>query len=248
MKKERSRKPAELYEIIEENSIFCLNCGAQSPEDARVCLQCGEDIPTLDGTEFPPKNAKRARKGGRKGAIAFAILGAFAAILIVFAVLTEILKDRSQKSTEVAGAPVVYSGLMATPTPVPAPTLVWKSESYEIDTKALGLQPNQLWSHPLRVQNDWRNARLVGKFTAQGGEKNEIEAIVTNEEGLIKWQKNSSYQPKAWYRSGPVPEDTINATLPVGQSYFIFDNRLSPPANKTIRFNLRVEYERLAQP
>lgn len=248
MKKERSRKPAELYEIIEEDSIFCLNCGAQSPEDARVCLQCGEDISTLNGTAITNQNAKRARKGGSKGSIAFAILGACAAVLVIFAVLTMMLKDRSQKSTEVAGAPVVYSGRMATPTPIPAPTPVWKSESYEIDTKALGLQPNQLWSHPLRVQNDWRNARLVGKFTAQGGEKNEIEAIVTNEEGLIKWQRNSSYQPKAWYRSGPATEDTINATLPAGQSYFIFDNRLSPPANKTIRFNLRVEYERLAQP
>ncbi|HZF41769.1 MAG TPA: hypothetical protein VE715_23330 [Blastocatellia bacterium] len=128
------------------------------------------------------------------------------------------------------------------------PTPFWKSESYEIDTKALALQPDQMWSQPLHVQNDWRNARLVGKFTAQGGEKNEIDAIVTNEDGLVNWRKNYSYQPKAWYRSGPVTEDTINATLPTGQSYFIFDNRLSPSANKTIRFNLRVEYERLAQP
>jgi ribosomal protein L40E len=248
MKKERSRKPAEMYEIIEENYIFCLNCGAQSSEEARVCLQCGEDISTLNGTAIPPQNSKRARKGSRKGVIAFAILGVCAFVLVAFAVLTKTLKDRSQKAPELTGGPVVYSGRLPTPTPAPIQTPIWKSESFEIATKALALQPNQLWSQPLRVQNDWRNARLIGKFTAQGGEKNEIEAIVTNEDGLINWQKNSSYQPKAWYRSGPVTEDTINATLPAGQSYFIFDNRLSPPANKTIRFNLRVEYERLAQP
>jgi hypothetical protein len=247
MKKERRRKPKELqelYEIIEETSMFCINCGGQLTEEARVCLQCGEDVSLPGAIARPEKKARQSRKG----AITFVILGACAFVLIAFAVLTQILKDSSAKLGDVAGAPVVYSGRQATPIPEPIPTPIWKAESYEIDTKALALQPDQMWSHPLQVQNDWRNARLVGTFTAQGGERNDIEAIVTNEEGLIKWRKNYSYQPKAWYRSGPVTEDTINASLPAGQSYFIFDNRLSPSANKTIRFNLRVEYERLAQP
>ena len=38
---------------------------------------------------------------------------------------------------------------------------VLKTETYEIDTKAIGLQPDQMWWHPLLVKNDWRNARLV---------------------------------------------------------------------------------------
>src|SRR5687767_1769435 len=246
MKKERSRKSAELYDNIGETPILCLKCGSQSPEEARVCLQCGEDISTLNGTAISTKNVKRARKGSGKGLIAFAVLGACACALIGFAVVTEMVEDQPQKPTEVTGAPVVYSGRMATPTPAPTP--FWKPESYEIDIKALALQPDQMWSQPLRVQNDWRNARLVGKFTAQGGEKNDIEAIVTNEDGLIKWQKNYLFRPKVWYKSGRVTEDAINAPLPSGQSYFIFDNRFSPSSNKTIRFNLRVEYERLAQP
>ncbi|HEY8460579.1 MAG TPA: hypothetical protein VIM99_09380 [Blastocatellia bacterium] len=246
MKKERRRKPTEpkeLYEITEETPMFCLDCGTQWPEEASACPQCGGAMSTPGVIANPPKSAKRARKG----AVTFTILGACAIVLIAFAVLTEIFKEPSAKLADVAGAPVVYSGLSPTPTP-PPPAPIWKAESYEIATKALALQPDQMWSQPLQVQSDWRNARLVGKFTAQGGERNDIEAIVTNEEGLIKWRKNSSYQPKAWYRSGPVTEDTINASLPPGQSYFIFDNRLSPSANKTIRFNLRVEYERLAQP
>ena len=236
MKLSRTRSAAQV----------CLYCGERLTEEARVCLQCGEDVSPLGAVARPKKAIKRARKS----AVTFGILSACAGILIVLAVLTEILKDRSQSSTEGAGAPVVISGRMASPTPIPTPmpAPVWKPESYEVDTKLLSLQPNQVWSHPLHVQNDWRNARLVGKFTAQGGEKDEIEAIVTDEDGLINWQKNYSYQPKAWYRSGPVTEDTINATLPAGQSYFVFDNRLTPSANKTIRFNLRVEYERLAQP
>jgi hypothetical protein len=246
MKKERRRKPKEpkeLYEFIEETPMFCINCGGQLTEEARVCLQCGEDVSIPGIIARPEKKARRSRKG----AITFVILGACALVLIAFAVLTLILKDSSAKPGDVTGAPVVF-GRLPTPTPAPIPSPIWKAESYEIDTKALALQPDQMWSHPLQVQNDWRNARLVGKFTAQGGERNDIEAIVTNEEGLIKWRKNYSYQPKAWYRSGPVTEDTIDASLPAGQSYFIFDNRLSPSANKTIRFNLRVEYERLAQP
>jgi hypothetical protein len=250
MKKQQSRNPEELYGVIEGTGIFCLNCGEQMPEDALICLQCGVDVSTAEGITRPLKMAKRRRKD----VITFAILGACACVLVAFAVLPKILKGQSQKpTTEITGAPVVYTSSLPTPTPAPAPmttmtTPVWKTESYEIDTKLLSLEPGQMWSHPMQVQNDWRNVRLVGKFTAQGGEKNEIEAIVTNEDGLINWRKNYSYQPKAWYRSGPVPEDTIDATLPAGQSYFIFDNRLSPPASKTIRFNLRVEYERLAQP
>jgi hypothetical protein len=248
MKKERSRKSEELYEIIEETPIFCINCGAQLTEDARICLQCGEDVAAPGVVARPGKKPRRARKGGRKGVIASATLGACAVVLVTFAVLTQALKNRPQKPPEVSGAPVVYSGPMSTPTPTPMPTPFWKSESYEIDTKAMGLQPGQMWSRPLNVQNDWRNARLVGKFTAQGGERDDIEAAVTNEEGLVKWQRNYSYRPKTWYKSGRVSVGEINAPLPAGKSYFILDNRFSSSANKTIRFNLRVEYERLAQP
>lgn len=197
---------------------------------------------------MPYDNADPAppRKRVRKGVIAFTILGACSCVLIAFAVLPEILKDRSQQPAAVTGAPVIYSTSLPTPTPKPTP--FWKPESFEIDTKAVALQRDQMWWQPLNVKNDWRNARLVGKFTAQGGEKNDIEAVVTNENGLINWQKNRFYRPKTWYKSGRVTEDAINAPLPAGLSYLIFNNRFSGSAYKTIRFKLRVEYERLAQP
>jgi hypothetical protein len=192
-------------------------------------------------------NPKKNRKRGRKGVAALiAVFGACACALAAFTVLPEILKDRSQTQTAVAGAPILYSSRTPTPTPMPSP--VWKAESYEIDTKAIALKPNEMWWRPLQVKGDWRNARLVGNFTAQGGEKNDIEAVVTNESGLINWRNDSSYQPETWYKSGRVTEDTIKVPLPAGQSYFVFNNRFSASANKTVRFNLRIEYERLAQP
>src|SRR5262245_56439442 len=159
--------------------MICLNCGMQLPEDAQICLQCGEQISTSVDTAKPGKNRKRSRKE----VIAFIILGAFACVLTAFAVLSEILKDRSQPQgqTTVTGGPALYSAPSPTSTPTPMPAPVLKTETYEIDTKAIGLQPNQMWWHPLLVKTDWRNARLVGKFTAQGGEKNDIEAVVTNE-------------------------------------------------------------------
>jgi hypothetical protein len=201
---------------------------------------------------MPDNNADPGNPGKRigKGVIALAILGACAGVLVTFAVLPEKLKDRSQRQTPVTGAPVLYSTSLPTPTPTPTPksTPFWKAESYEIDTKAIAVQRNQMWWQPLQVNNDWRNARLIGRFTAQGGEKNDIEAVVTDEDGLINWRKNPMYQPKAWYMSGRVTEDAINAPLPAGQSYLIFDNRFSVSAHKTVRFELRVEYERLAQP
>jgi hypothetical protein len=228
--------------------MTCLTCGTQLPEEAKICLQCGEQISTPNDYANPGKNRKRATKG----AVVFAILGACACVLAAFAVLPEILKGRSQTQTPtpVTGGPALYSAPKPTltPTPTPMPSPVWKTETYEIDIKAIGLQPDQMWWHPLLVKNDWRNARLVGKFIAQGGEKNDIEAVVTNEEGLVNWRKNYLHRPKAWYKSGRVTEDTIKVPLPAGQSYFVFNNRFSASANKTVRFNLRIEYERLAQP
>jgi hypothetical protein len=228
--------------------MSCLICGKQLPDGAQFCLQCGEQ----NFTPYDKADPAPPRKRVRKGVIAFAVLGACACFLVAFAVLPEIFKDRSQRPTAATGAPVLSSISLPTPAPKPTPDLKptpsWKAESYEIDTKAVALQSGQLWWQPLQVKNDWRNARLVGTFTAQGGEKNDIEAVVTDENGLVNWRKNPSYQPKAWYMSGPVTEDTINASLPAGQSYLIFNNRFSVPANKTVRFKLRVEYERLAQP
>jgi len=225
--------------------MLCIICGNQLPEDAQICLQCGEDVSTSNDIAYPEKNGKRVRKG----VIALiAILGACACILVAFVVLRERLKVQSQRPTLVTGAPLVYSSRLPTPIPIPTPTPFWKAESYEIDTKAIAVQPDQMWWQPLHVKNDWRNARLLGRFTAQGGEKNDIEAIVTDEDGLINLRKNNLRPPKVWYKSGRVTEDAINAPLPAGQSYIVFNNRFSDFANKTVRFNLRVEYERLAQP
>jgi hypothetical protein len=222
--------------------MSCLICGKQLPEEEQFCLQCREQNLIPDDNDVPENPGKRIRKG----AIAFAILGACALVLVAFAVFREKLKDRSQKPAPGAGAPLIYSASLPTPTPTPTP--FWKAESYEIDTKAVGVQRDQMWWQPLHVKDGWRNARLVGSFTAQGGEKNDIEAVVTNENGLINLRKNHLHQPKVWYKSGRVTEKTINAPLPAGQSYLIFDNRFSVSAHKTVRFKLRVEYERLAQP
>ena len=224
--------------------MLCIVCGNQLPEDAQICLQCGEDVSTPNDIAYPEKNGKRVRKGVTA---LIAILGACACVLVAFVVFRERLKIQSQRPTPVTGAPLVYSSRLPTPTPMPTATPFWKAESYEIDTRAIAVQPDQMWWQPLHVKNDWRNARLVGRFTAQGGEKNDIEAIVTNEDGLINWRKNNLHRPKVWYKSGRVTEDTINAPLPTGQSYFVLNNRFSDFANKTVRFNLRVEYERLAQ-
>jgi hypothetical protein len=232
--------------VIEGLAMRCLDCGKQLPEEAFFCLQCGEQNFTPDDNADPEKNGVRIRKG----VIALiAILGVGACVSIAL-VVQEILKDRSQTPTTVTGTPVANSTRLPMPTPTPTsiPTPFWKAESYAIDTKTVALLPDEMWWRPLHVKNDWRDARLVGKFMAQGGEKNDIEAFVTNEIGMINWRKDQLYQPQVWYKSGRVTEDTINAPLPTGQSYFIFNNRFPVAANKMVRFDLRIEYKRLVQP
>ena len=130
----------------------------------------------------------------------------------------------------------------------PKPTPYWKTESYQIETKALALAPNQMQSIGFVIPDDWRNARLVGNFRAQGGSGNDIEALITDEDGLINKQNNMWARIKVWYQSGRVTVDTLNVRLPTGKSHLIFENRFSVFSNKAITLNMRIEYERLVEP
>src|SRR5262249_14391193 len=110
----RLNQPRQLLTSPGKGSeMLCIICGNQLPEDAQICLQCGEDVSTPNDIAYPEKNGKRVRKG----VIALiAILSACACILVAFVVLRERLKVQSQRPTLVTGAPLVYSSRLPTPT------------------------------------------------------------------------------------------------------------------------------------
>lgn len=176
-----------------------------------------------------------------------AVIALIAALsLLVFAGLSLLAPALKKLTGQPATAINQISSALPRFTPTPHPTPYWKSETWEINQKAAALGPGQIYALPLWVNPAWRNARLVGRFQAQGGSGNDIYACVTNQDGFINLK--NGHQAKIWYESGRVTVDTINAILPSGHSYFVLSNRFSIFSNKAVTFDLKIEYEQLIYP
>lgn len=164
---------------------------------------------------------------------------AFAGLLSFAPILKDLARQPAKALTEIKPS-------LPLSTPTPKPTPYWKTETWQIETHAAILAPGQVWQHPLWVNPEWRNARLIGRFSAQGGSGNDIYACVTDGDGLTNLR--NGHGCKVWYESGKVTVDTVNAALPSGQSFFVFSNRFSLFANKAVTLDLKIRYERLVYP
>jgi len=210
--------------------MFCQQCGKLLPEQSRDCEHCGHNHKS-------PRISNKA-----------ILLAAIAALISVGTALLNFLPSRSGPS-KVEGAPTPIRASEAEAPqapPEPTPTPYWKTENYRIKSHAVALDVGQMWWYPLDVEEDWRNARLVGRFKTQGGLRDDIYACVTDKDGLENLKNDLRYN--IWYESGRVTVDTINARLPVGRSYFVLKNKYAWLTNRAVSFDLKVEYERLVSP
>ncbi len=81
-------------------------------------------------------------------------------------------------------------------------------------------------------------ALLTGKFRAQGGPQNDIEAYVLDQDGFLNWTNNHS--APAYYNSGRLTVGTIDTVLGAGTYYLVFNNRYSQDDRKTVEANLQL--------
>jgi len=212
--------------------MFCQKCQMHLPEESKFCLHCGKQTATDEDVV-------------RRRIIAvITVLGVCAAIFITVAALPPILKGLTQKPPADAAARFTPSTPVFSPTPTPTP--YWQTKNYQIESHAVALDVGQMWWQPLFVKEEWRNARLVGRFTAQGGSRDDVYACVTDEDGLANLKNNLAHN--VWYESGRVTVNTINARLPYGRSYFVLKNKYAWFTNRAITFDLKIEYERLVYP
>jgi predicted nucleic acid-binding Zn ribbon protein len=211
------------------SAMFCQQCGKLLPERSRACEHCGYNHES-------PRISNNAL-----------LLAAIAALISGVGVVVSFLPRSYPSKAEGGPKPVIASEAEAPQaTPAPKPTPYWKTENYRIKSHAVALNVGQMWSHPLDVEKDWRNARLVGRFKTQGGLRDDIYACVTDKDGLVNLKSGLAHT--VWYESGRVTVDTINVSLPVGRSYFVLMNRYAWLTNRTVTFDLKVEYERLVNP
>lgn len=70
------------------------------------------------------------------------------------------------------------------------------------------------------------NAKILGTFSSSGSSfESDIVVTIAPEKSLISLQEGRGFE--AYYFSGKVSKDEIDAKVPEGKHYIIFDNRFS---------------------
>jgi hypothetical protein len=82
---------------------------------------------------------------------------------------------------------------------------------------------------------------VEGHFSAAGGAGNDIESFVLDEDSFVNFQNN--HAANAYYNSGKVTQNSINARLPGGGNYYlVFNNKFSLIAPKAVQVNATLHY------
>ena len=100
-------------------------------------------------------------------------------------------------------------------------------------------------SIPFRVQitPDMRDAHIVGKFTASGGSRNDITAVLASEDEFTNWKNGHS--AKVYYSTdGRKTTDQLDVPLAPGTYILAFSNRFSPSADKYVMADIELDYSR----
>ncbi|HEY7734582.1 MAG TPA: hypothetical protein VIB07_07290 [Nitrososphaera sp.] len=68
------------------------------------------------------------------------------------------------------------------------------------------------------------NSRILGEFTSSGSSfESDVVVTIAPEKSLVSLEEGKGFE--AYYFSGKVPKGEINAKVPEGKHYLIFDNR-----------------------
>lgn len=209
------------------------------------CFNCGSKLPSVQETygllaNAPEPEVQRPPTGRSKRTITIV---AGCAILIALAMVAGIIARNLNESAQPG---LALTNSLPTPTPIPSPTPYWAKHSVKVGRDVLALPARQLHQVPFEVDPAWRNVQLVGRFTAQGGWGNDVEVLVTDEDGVVNYQNGHKY--RNWYASGKVTADTLSVPLPAGKFVLIISNTFSLLSQKSVQMNFRLNYESLHQP
>ncbi len=104
-----------------------------------------------------------------------------------------------------------------------------------ISNASLNIGAGKYQSYSFQVRD---TALLTGKFRAQGGPQNDIEAYVLDQDGFLNWTNNHS--APAYYNSGRLTVGNIDTVLGAGTYYLVFNNRYSQDDRKTVEASLQL--------
>lgn len=82
-------------------------------------------------------------------------------------------------------------------------------------------------------------ASVTGRFRAQGGGGNDIEAFIVDQDGFENY--SNGHRVRTFFNSGRATVGTISATLGAGRYYIIFNNGFSVFSNKVVEAHVVAE-------
>jgi hypothetical protein len=100
---------------------------------------------------------------------------------------------------------------------------------------SLNIGAGKYQSYSFQVRD---TAVVTGKFRAQGGPQNDIEAYILDQDGFANWANDHS--APAYYNSGRLTVGSIDTVLGAGTYYLVFNNRYSPGDRKTVEASIQL--------
>lgn len=195
--------------------MFCPQCGKQLPEHSQFCSRCGGAIEKL----LLPAAARPLSKPSHTGR--WVLL-----TLLIVAVGSVIFLNRTTHSSP----------------PMPAvPPVVRMLRTETIANTAITVGAGGFHYYKFVVPATATQASVDGHFSATGGFGNDIQVFVANEDSFVNFQ--NGHPSDAYFNSGKVTENTINALLPgPGTYYLVCNNRFGLLAPKAVEIDAILHY------
>jgi hypothetical protein len=123
-----------------------------------------------------------------------------------------------------------------------APSVIATKHTQQIVSGSVVASADKVLYYRIPITEHMRDVRITGHFLALGGQNNDIEAFLADEEDFGKWMDRQPF--KAFYQSGRTTSGDINVTLPPHNAtyYLAFNNKFSAFSAKTINADISLNY------
>jgi RNA polymerase subunit RPABC4/transcription elongation factor Spt4 len=254
--KPRNGPPENTALVVATPPSACRKCGTSLPEGSEFCLKCGQRIipeavavapPLVPAAKSgplapvvfpaPPVRPARARRKLRHRPSVWLLI-----ILLLACAWIAIGNDpiAQQYRDDITGARTQT----IVETPFSIKPLNFSYFEFTVPPGAVNVTvTGQFTTESLTLKRN-------GKASAKDGNKNQgveddnnIETYLLTDAAFVVWRKG--YSTGSHHESGRVAQGSINATLPAGAGiyYFVFNNKFSPRAEKTIHANVLLHYQ-----
>jgi len=204
--------------------MFCVDCGAQLPEDAGFCMRCGRSLtprmqpPAVQAAHFVAQPKKSAH------------WTAWVLLAILALVLYWGWENAERHPENPSALPSSLSQMIL---PI-RHTLIITNTAVSVSALAYSY-------YKFTVPPGSTNISVDGRFAATGGIGNDIEVYILNRDSFVNFQNH--HDSPTYYNSGKVTENEINAVLPgAGTYYLVLNNNFSLITPKAVQVSATLRY------